>query len=109
MSTNRSNEADHYILTRDGSQVEIVSDHLLEFMVYGALLELKAQVVTQIFVDDFSLKTNKQKYLLSTLSRKTKCQRWCFAAGSSAKKRKQQQGLGCLKLNNLNGKHTAKA
>lgn len=56
VSTNRSNEADLYILTRDGSQVEVVSDHLLEFMVYWALLELKAQVVTQVFVDDFSLK-----------------------------------------------------
>lgn len=60
-STNRSNEADLYILTRDGSQVEIVSDHLLEFMVYRALLELKAQVVTQVFVDDFSLKFKKRK------------------------------------------------
>lgn len=61
VSRNRSNEADLYILTRDGSQVEIVSDHLLEFMVYRALLELKAQVVAQVFVDDFSLKNNKQE------------------------------------------------
>lgn len=60
VSRNRSNEANLYILTRDGSQVEIVSDHLLEFVVYRALLELKAQVVAQVFVDDFSLK-NKQE------------------------------------------------
>lgn len=33
VSRNRSNEADLYILTRDGSQIEIVSDHLLEFVV----------------------------------------------------------------------------
>lgn len=63
VSRNRSNEADLYILTRDGSQVEIVSDHLLEFMVYRALLELKAQVVAQVFVDDFSLRTTNKNNL----------------------------------------------
>lgn len=61
VSRNRSNEDDLYILTRDGSQVEIVSDHLLEFMVYRALLELKAQVVAQVFVDDFSLKKQQTR------------------------------------------------
>lgn len=60
-SRNRSNEADLYILTRDGSQIEIVSDHLLEFVVYRALLELKAQVVAQVLVDDFSLMRKKNK------------------------------------------------
>lgn len=64
VSRNRSHEDDLYILTRDGSQVEIVSDHLLELMVYRALLELKAQVMAQVFVDDFSLKNNKQEKLL---------------------------------------------
>lgn len=58
-SRNRSNETDLYILTRDGSQIEIVSDHLLKFVIYRALLELKAQVVTQVLVDDFSLKRIK--------------------------------------------------
>lgn len=61
VSRNRSNEADLYILTRDGSQIEIVSDHLLEFVVYRALLELKAQVVAQVLVDDFSLRRKKNK------------------------------------------------
>lgn len=38
------------VLTGNGSQVQVVPDHLLEFMVEGALLELQAEVVTQIRV-----------------------------------------------------------
>lgn len=38
------------LLTGNGSQVQVVPDHLLEFMVEGALLELQAEVVTQIRV-----------------------------------------------------------
>lgn len=38
------------LLTGNGSQVQVVPDHLLEFMVQGALLKLQAEVVTQISV-----------------------------------------------------------
>lgn len=38
------------VLTGNGSQVQVVPDHLLEFMVQGALLKLQAEVVTQISV-----------------------------------------------------------
>lgn len=38
------------ILTGNGSQVQVVPDHLLEFVVQGALLKLQAEVVTQISV-----------------------------------------------------------
>lgn len=38
------------LLTGNGSQVQVVPDHLLELVVQGALLKLQAEVVTQISV-----------------------------------------------------------
>lgn len=38
------------LLTGNGPQVQVVPDHLLEFMVQGALLKLQAEVVTQVSV-----------------------------------------------------------
>lgn len=38
------------LLTGNGTQVQVVSDHLLELMVQGALLKLQAEVVMQVNV-----------------------------------------------------------
>lgn len=42
------------LLTGNGAQIQVVPDHLLELMVQGALLELQAEVVTQISVQHFT-------------------------------------------------------
>ena len=46
----------YLILTWNGSQVEIISDHLLQFMVNWSFLKLKTQIMSQIFINDFAYK-----------------------------------------------------
>lgn len=50
------------ILTGDGAKVQVVSDHLLEFMVQGAFLELQAEVVTQISIQHLTWR-KRQRHL----------------------------------------------
>lgn len=38
------------VLTGNGAQVQVISDHLLELVVQRAFLELQAEVMTQIRV-----------------------------------------------------------
>ena len=42
------------LLTGDGAQVQVVSDHLLQLVVQGTLLELQAKVVAQVRVQNFA-------------------------------------------------------
>lgn len=48
------------ILTRNSAQVEVVPDHLLEFMVEGTLLKLQAEVVTQISIQHLTWRKGKR-------------------------------------------------
>lgn len=50
-----------FLLTRNGSQVEIISDHLLQFVVNRSFLKLKTQVMSQIFVNYFAQKRKQKK------------------------------------------------
>lgn len=49
------------LLTGDGSQVQVVPDHLLQFVVQGALLKLQAEVVTQISVQHLTCREGENK------------------------------------------------
>lgn len=48
------------LLTGNGSQVQVVPDHLLQFMVQGALLKLQAEVVTQIGVQHLTCREGEK-------------------------------------------------
>ena len=50
----------YLILTWNGPQVEIISDHLLQFMVNWSFLKLKTQVMSQIFINDFAYNNTKK-------------------------------------------------
>lgn len=39
-----------HVLTGDGTEIQVVSYHLLELVVQGAFLELQAEVVAQVRV-----------------------------------------------------------
>lgn len=63
----RKDTSARLLLTWNGSQVEIISDHLLQLVVHRSFLKLKTQVVPQIFVNDFAYKRKPHKTKLSDL------------------------------------------
>lgn len=52
------------LLTGNGTQVQVVPNHLLELMVQGALLKLQTEVVTQISIQHFTWRERKEKFEL---------------------------------------------